>query len=65
MKVQDFAKYVNKWIAVSIDGNKILASGDSIVEVEKQLKQKKIKEAKAIIQYIVSPKVSLSPHGYI
>lgn len=65
MNIQQLAKYINKWVAISTDGSKILASGDSIVEVEKQLKQKKVKEAKAVIQYVISPKVSLSPHGIL
>lgn len=38
LDLKTLLKYVNKWIGLSSDRSKIVASSDSIIEVDKQLK---------------------------
>ena len=52
-------KHTNKWIATKNDYPDILASGNSIEEVEKRLKKQKIKEA--TLTYITPPDKYISP----
>ena len=52
-------KHTEKWIATKDDYRSVLASGDSIEEVEQKLKKEKIKGA--TLTYITSPDKYISP----
>jgi hypothetical protein len=44
MVLKDLAKYTNKWVALSVDRKKILASANGIKELDKKVKSKNLKE---------------------
>ena len=57
------AKYSDKYIAYSGKVFNVLASGSTMLAVEKELKKKKI--SKATITYIPPANKSFSPYGYM
>ncbi len=59
LKLETVLKYTNKWVATKGGNSVILASGNSIEEVENKLKKQEIKGA--TLTYITSPDKYISP----
>lgn len=59
LDLKTLLKHTEKWIATKDDYRSVLASGDSIEEVEQKLKKEKIKGA--TLTYITSPDKYISP----
>lgn len=53
------AKYENKWIALSSDRKKVLASASDVKKLDKKVKDSKLKDV--IYHFVVSSKISLVP----
>jgi hypothetical protein len=58
---KELIKYVDKWVAVTSDYSELVASGNSISEVEKKLETTKYNLDSLVITYITSPDKFLSP----
>ncbi len=58
---EELIQYIDKWVAVTSDYSEIVASGDSIGEVEKKLKTTTHDTDTLVIKYIVPPNKFLSP----
>jgi hypothetical protein len=56
--LEELAKYAGKHIAFSLDGTRILASGDSIEEVEEQLIAAGINPSQVVGSYVDPPDVT-------
>lgn len=54
-------KYQNKWVGLEKKTFKIIAVGDSVVEVENKMKDNDY--SKTVITFITSPDQYLSPYG--
>jgi Family of unknown function (DUF5678) len=50
----DMAKYAGKYVAYSLDGTRILASGDDMDEVERNLISAGIEPSKVVGSYVCS-----------
>lgn len=61
MNVDLVLPYQNKWVAITPDNTKVLASGKTYKEVDMELKKKKIKDA--ILSFILPFDKSYSPNG--
>ena len=56
-----YLTYHNKWVGLDKKTLKVLAVGESVVEVEKKMKD--IDYSKTVITFITSPDQYISPYG--
>lgn len=54
-------RYENKWVATSLDGQRVIASGKTIEAVASKLKRLNIKKDKAVLTKVVPFDRYLSP----
>lgn len=57
----ELIKYVNKWVAIIPKTNEVVASGNSVREVEQKVSKKHLKEA--VITFVTPPDMSLAPYA--
>lgn len=57
--LKTFLKYANQWIGLSSDRSKVIASGNSLMEVNEQLKKLKVKDP--IVTYVMPPDQYIAP----
>ena len=61
---KQLVNYEDKWVAVNADYSNVIASGDSIPEVENKLETMKLNLDNLVITYVTPPDKFLSPNGY-
>lgn len=59
LDLKTFLKYANQWVGLTKDRSKIIASGKTLLDVNKQLEKLKIKDA--IVTYILPADHYIAP----
>lgn len=61
--IKTYGKYAGKWVALSISNQEIVASGDSVKEVENKIKLSKSIYKDLVITFVTPLDGSLAPYA--